>query len=118
MVKASVSELFKLSMGKSSNIQKAYIHLITLVLEQYLYLQLFHSPETLLQPSLKDKILVVCQSNKKCEIGSVFRDVVVLKHLSSDPAYFSYHLLTTPITIFSKKYLVLLIPKPFEESAK
>lgn len=78
MVKASVSELFKLSTGMSSNIQKAYIHLITLVLEQYLYLQLFHSPETLLQPSLKDKILVVCQSNKKCEIGSVFRDVVFL----------------------------------------
>lgn len=62
MVKAWVPALSKLSMGKSSSIQEACIDLITLVLEQYLYLHLclvFHAPETLLLPSPKNKALVV-----------------------------------------------------------
>lgn len=63
MIKAWVPALSKLSRGKTSSIQKAYIDSITLVLEQYFYLQLclvFDGPETLLLPSPKNNTLVVC----------------------------------------------------------
>lgn len=67
-VETCMQALSKLSRGKALSIQKAYIHLLTLALEQYPYFQLyllFHHPEILLLPFPENKTLVVCWGNKK-----------------------------------------------------
>lgn len=104
-VKTCMPALSKLSRGKALSIQKPYIHLLTLALEQYPCFQLcllFHRPETLLLSFPANKTLVVCWGNKVRSCGGYLGMQLFLKQLSSNPPYFSYHLLPTPITIFSR----------------